>query len=480
MNNKYNIELRKDIKTPLYIQLYQALSKMIKDNILKGDEKLPPVRKLCSHLSVNQITVVSAYKKLEDSGLIYKIQGSGCYVSNMPSFDFDNSHFIKAALTDELYRKEDLLYERKESEEGIINFSSTSPSPDTFPLENIKDVINEALNTCGASSFGYHEGLGNTALRESIAEFYKTMKIKSDRLLIVSGAQQGIDIISKSIINKGDFVLTESPTYSGGIAIFKARGANIIDMEMTNTGPVLHEIEKIIQQYKPKLLYTIPDFQNPTGNSWSTEKRRHIINLADKYGFYILEDGYLNELDYFCKNNPSLYEIDNNERVIYIKSFSGFFLSGFRLGYMLLPQSIKHQVMLTKHLTDISSSGFLQTVMGLFIEKGYWSEHLKTIKEIYRERYMKILDKLEPLKKYSLSYNSPDGGLNFWVKADKKIDLNEIIMKLSKENILIAPGSIFYSTKINLKNYFRLSFASTGIKDIENGFDKINGIFRKL
>lgn len=474
-----DIYLDKDSSQHLYIQLFEKIRQMIMDGRIKSNEKLPPIRQLADKLGVNNSTIVNAYALLEKEGFVYKKIGSGTFVTSQ------HEEPIKDAILQKHPLDEDLrLMDRGQIQikENMISFASATPTSDLFPVEDFKVLLNEVLDRDKGDAFSYQESQGYYPLRESLVDYLEKYNIQTNpqNIQIISGAQQGIDVISKAFVNYRDTIIVESPTYTGAIGTFKSRGAKIVTVPILQDGIDLEILEESIQTHKPKLIYLMPNFQNPTGYSYSREKKLKVIELADKYNVLIVEDDYLSDLSFYSQDNTTLKSLDKNGSIIYIKSFSKIFMPGLRLGFLVIPQRISHQILAAKHTSDISTSGLNQRVFDLYLRKGIWKKHIKYMEQIYKERFdvMKsCLDKYMGDK--GLEYIVPQGGLNFWFALPKGYSSNQLYLEAAKNNILILPGSIFFTSQ-NESRFFRLSIASVYPKDIEIGIKNLASVIGKF
>ncbi|WIF94854.1 PLP-dependent aminotransferase family protein [Caminicella sporogenes] len=479
MINKYsNIKLSRDAKEHMYIQLFYAIKEMIEKEILKSNEKLPPIRKLADLLNVNNVTVVKAYDLLEKNKYVYKRVGSGTFVLPQQNLDREIENFEK--FEDEIY--EDLrLMDRGQIQisDDMINFASATPTPQLFPIDDFKNVLNEVLDRDKGFAFGYQDSKGFYPLRESIVEYLKFYKIitSTDNIQIISGAQQGIDVVAKVLLNYGDTIIVESPTYTGAIASFKTRGTKIVEVPIKKDGIDLEKLELYIKEYKPKAIYTMPNFQNPTGYSHSLIKKKKLLEIVKKNNLIIIEDDYLSDLNFYTDDNFTLKSMDNDENVIYIKSFSKIFMPGLRLGFLVVPLRFKNEIIAAKHTSDISTSSLIQRAFDLYLRKGIWKKHIKYMKKVYKERFDVMIEKLEELPN-EISYEKPKGGINFWIDLPNKISVNEFYRDAIKEKIVFVPGSIFYPSKTN-SNSLRLSIASVYPEEIKRGMDIFNNLLKK-
>lgn len=481
-----SIKLNKDEKTALYVQLFEKLKGMIEEGVLYPDYRLPSVRQLAEALGVNQVTVVTAYKQLEKEGFVCSKAGSGTYVQNILPLLNSRNQRDNNLILDELYQQDDLSLISNGQiniDDNAINFASATPTSDLFPVEDFKLVLNEVLERDKGNAFGYQDSQGFYPFRESMFRLL-SKKISAgspENIQIISGAQQGIDIISKAFLRQGDYVITESPTYTGAIAVFKSRGAEIADVEVNEDGPNLNILEYNLKKYKPKLIYTIPSFQNPTGYSYSNYKRSEILKLAEKYNAYIIEDDYVSDLDFEGRNYIPLKAMDKFNRVIYIKSFSKIFMPGLRLGFMIAPPGLQGSILEAKHTTDISTSGLIQRAFDLYVRKGHWDNHFNFMYEIYRERYLQIIKSLDENLPHSVTYTKPGGGLNIWLKLPYGFSVSNLLKHTSSNGVVFAPGKIFYSgnSPLNIDS-MRLSFAAVYTDQIAPGIQKLCGIIDSL
>lgn len=469
MSKTAPIHLDREMDTPLYLQLAWQLKSLIKEGVFRPEEKLPPIRVLASQMKVNSITVVNAYKQLEKEGLAYSRMGSGTYVS--PS-DVDEPVTYTYMETDDLR-----MMERGQiSLRGdTINFASTTPASDLFPVRDFKGLINKVLDRDKGEVFAYHQVQGFQPLRQSICKYLEKYSVYTtvDSIQVVSGAQQGIDIISKALIEFGDYIFVESPTYRGAIEAFKSRGARIIGITMEEDGMNLEELEHKISVYNPKFIYTMPNFQNPTGYSYSTEKKKGLLEIAANRNTYIVEDDFLSELSYREKPSLPLKACKHSENVVYIKSFSKIFMPGLRLGFMHVPEPLWNRVLSAKHTTDISTSGLIQRTFDLYLREGLWMRHIEDMGKRYKERYELFMEMLKIRIPRRIHYKDPCGGLHVWFQLPENYSDEKLYAKCLKRGVLITPGSLFFAGNSS-GNHYRMSFASVNSADITKGL-KIMG-----
>lgn len=449
---------------PKYVQIANRIRKLIDNKDISDGEKLPTIRELADILEVNNVTIVNAYKKLKSDGYAFQKVGSGTYAKRKELtslFNREYSKIFKNMLPEEL--------------EKIIDFTGETNTEVYFPINEFKSVINKVLDRDGANALIIKELLGYEKLRETINKSFWNNKLDLDNILIVSGAQQGIDIASKAIVNINDNVIVEKPTYGGALSVFKWRRANIFEIEIKEDGVDLDEFEEILKKNKISCFYTMSYFQNPTGISYSREKKLKLLELSKKYDFYIIEDDYLSELIY--DNNiihEPLKKLDKYERVIYIKSFSKIFLPGIRLGYMVTPASFNEIIQSSKINTDITTSSLMQRALELYISEGFWKEHIAYQCREYKKKYKLIKSLIEDELLDKVTYIDPKGGLYFYIKLkDKSITSKELFYKLKRRNVFITPGVIFYRDSKNGDYFFRIGFSQVSKDKIIKGIGLI-------
>lgn len=478
MKNFVSIQLDKGDSLPLYQQLYQQLAVLIEHDKLEDNEKLPPIRKLANILAVNTVTIVNAYKLLEKNNLAYSKVGSGTFVKKNTSAISD---ILEKDVTEyDIPELKMMDHGQVQINEDAINFASAIPAPELFPVDDFKNILNEVLERDRGNAFGYQESQGFLPLRESICCYLGQNGIITgpDNIQIISGAQQGIDIITKTLVDFGDYVITESPTYTGAIAALKSRGANIISVEMDPDGISIEKLENAVRTYHPKLIYTTPNFQNPTGYCYSNEKKKALLEMAENNNLYIIEDDSFTELSYDEIERYPLKALDKAQRVIYIKSFSKIFMPGLRVAFLVSPENVIPDLVTAKHISDVSTSGFIQRAFDMYLRKDLWKKHIILMMKVYKERYFVMLEAMKKSFPEEISYQEPGGGLTFWVRLPEGYSSNLFYRQCLENDIIITPGSLFYPDNRDI-NYFRLSFAALYPQDIERGIAELSRCYLK-
>lgn len=453
----------KDNDIPKYIQVANYIKSLIDKRKIKEGDKLPTIRELSKKIGVNNVTIVSAYNKLKSEGYAYQKVGSGSYAKRKEvasNFRKEYSNALKKISMGDLT--------------DIIDFTGETTGEVLFPIDDLKGIINEVLERDGANALLSDNRNGYTNLIYTINKVFWNNKLNDEDIIIISGAQQGIDIASKGILNINDNIIVEKPTYVGALSVFKWRKVNLFEVPIDEDGINLNKFEKILQKNEIKCFYTMSYFQNPTGVSYSIEKKKRILDLAEIYDFYIIEDDYLSELIYENSLEYVPFKwLDKNDRVIYIKSFSKIFLPGIRLGYLVAPEVFSETLQNSKHNTDITTSSLMQRALELYISSNKWKKNIKNLNDEYIKRYTHLKTILDSEFKDMLTYNDPKGGLNFYItlKDEFKINTKELFIKLKKKNVYITPGAMFFTSQNDGQDSFRIAFYQTDKEKIEKGME---------
>lgn len=460
-----SIQFDDNNEQPKYMQLFFQIKDKIVSGELENGFRLPSVRSLAGELEINPATVVAAYKELEVNRYVNVKKGSGYYVN------IDREKDAKVSPI------------RQDDSVDYINFAGATPNPRIFPTDTFKDCINQVIDRDRGYAFGYQDINGYRELRESLSihlKKYNSIGTSSDKIQVVSGSQQGIDLVGKTLISPGDYVLTETPTYYGAVDAFSSRGGRIVGVKMESDGVDLLDLERKVRICKPRFMYVMTQYQNPTSVSYSKDKLQGLLELAEKYSFLIVEDDSMSEISFDKAERSTLKALDTKDRVIYIKSFSKLLMPGLRVGCLVLPADLMEGFARTKQSTDISSSGLIQRALDLYLRSGKWDEHINYMGEIYNGKYEVMLDKLNNLKKLGISFTEPGGGLYFWIKLPSKISSLQLSVECKKRGLLLLPSPAFFPNDNKLKdNFVRLSFASAEVKEIKDGMDILQDVIMK-
>jgi len=328
--------------------------------------------------------------------------------------------------------------------------------------------------------FGHIPIQGYEPLRKTITQMLDAdgIKCQPDEMVILSGSQQGLYLTARVMIEPGDYVIIQSPTYLGAIQVFQALGARVLSLPQREDFP-LEILEDYLARYRPKLLYCIPTFRNPNGNVINTEERKKLIQLAARYRLVILEDDPYSNFYYECSPPTSLKALDNYGGVIYLSTFSKILMPGLRLGYMVAHPSLINRIILEKQYVDLHSNNISQWLLDLFIKEGYLAKHLTKMRGIYKKRRNVMADALNQGLKSKLSYHIPQGGFYIWCRIHENIPSKRLLQEALKMGVSFVPGEAFYATPGEDKE-FRLCFSQHNEKVLLEGISRLEKALGKL
>lgn len=363
----------------------------------------------------------------------------------------------------------------------VISFAGGLPAPELFPVEQMKEVAVKVLEENGMQALQYATTEGYLPLREKIAQ-RMNMKFQTsvtyENILITSGSQQGLDMSGKILINKGDRVLCERPTYLGALNAFRAYEPEFIEMETDDEGVVPENLEKILESTDNiKLIYVIPDFQNPTGRTWTAERRKKFMEIVDKHEIPVLEDNPYGELRFDGDMLPSIKSFDKKGLVIYLGTFSKTFCPGLRIGWLAADTEILAKYELVKQGVDLHTSTISQREISKFMEMFDFDSHVEGLKRVYRKRRDVIVSVMREKFPKGISFTCPEGGLFAWVELPPHVNAREVLVKCLENNVAFVPGGAFYAKSVR-ENTFRLNYSNMPEERIAEGISRLSEVLK--
>ena len=364
----------------------------------------------------------------------------------------------------------------------VISFAGGLPAPELFPIEEMKEISRIVLEESGTQALQYSTTEGFQPLREQIARRMNSKNktnVTKDDILITNGSQQGLDFAGRVFLNEGDVVLCESPSYLGAINAFKSYGSKFIEVPTDKDGMIMEELEKILEVTENvKMIYVIPDFQNPTGITWTLERRKKFIEIISKYEIPVLEDNPYGELRFKGESLPSLKSMDKKGLVIFLGTFSKILCPGYRLGWTCASQNILKKFIFVKQVADLQASSISQIEVSKFIDLYNLDNHVKKINEVYARRRDLMLETMKEEFPEGVEYTYPDGGLFIWVELPKHLDSRIIMKDCLANNVAYVPGWSFFPNG-GTENCFRLNYSNMSDDRIVEGIKRIGLVLRK-
>lgn len=362
-----------------------------------------------------------------------------------------------------------------------ISFAGGLPDPAIFPYAAVEAASLRAIRESGRHALQYSPTEGDPFLKEQLIKFTKRQgeDVSAENMLIVASSQQAIDLLSKIFIDPGDPIIVERPTYVGTLQAFKAFDADFHGVELDANGVDLEQLEQTVIRLvdsgrKPKFVYIIPDFQNPSGITLSLERRRDLLAIASKYDLTIIEDSPYRELRFEGDLLPSLYSLDREGRVIQMKTFSKIFCPGFRLGWINAPAEVIDKLVMAKQGTDLCTAAYSSTIAAYLIQDGYLEKQIEISKTLYRRKAAVMLESLEKFmpKLDGLWWSKPDGGMFMWVHLPEGMEANNMIQDAINLKVAFVIGSCFFHDGSG-RNTMRLNYSYPTEEQIIEGVRRL-------
>ncbi|HEX6289889.1 MAG TPA: PLP-dependent aminotransferase family protein [Herpetosiphonaceae bacterium] len=464
------LQIERRSQRPLYLQLVEQIQERIRSGALPAGSRLPPIRQIATELGLTRLTVHNAYAELQADGWIESFVGRGSYVAERPG--------VKAQMRPSpvlppvpLLRPGALAeIMRLSHQPEMISFAQAAPALETFPAREFGRMIQHVIAQEGAAIFDYGVSQGEMALREQLAIYLldRSIQVSAEQLLVVAGAQQGMDIVLRALLNPGDTILVEQPTYLGMIERMQVQGLKLVAVPIDEQGIRPDALETAITQHQPRLLYTIPTFHNPTGICMSAERQEVLLDIAQRHALPILEDDIYGPLSYDGPAPLPLKARDTTGLVIYLTSFSKVLMPGLRIGLLVATPPLLEALVAVKRLSDMHSPQLTQRALSEYLERGHFAAHLRATKALYRERRDAMAVSLQRYFPADVTWNIPGGGLCFWVGLPPGLRSTELYEEAIDHGVAFAPGQVFFPDP-SVQGYMRLSFAACPPEAIDRG-----------
>jgi len=364
----------------------------------------------------------------------------------------------------------------------IISFAGGLPAPELFPTKDMEEVCRKVLQEDGRAALQYSATDGYLPLREKIAKRSEKLGFKCEAkdILITAGSQQGLDFSAKIFINEGDVIICESPSYLGALSAFRAYQPKFVEIDMDEDGMIIEDLEKALAKYpETKFIYTIPDFQNPTGRTMSIERRKRLMELATQYNIPVVEDNPYGELRFEGEIMPSLKTFDTNNLVILLGTFSKILAPGMRLGWVIASPEILQKYNVAKQGADLQCSTIAQREVNTYMDMFDIEEHIKKIIKVYGERRKLMLETIKKEFPANTTYTNPAGGLFAWATFPKEIDAAVLLKKALEQKVAFVPGEPFYPNGGNA-NHCRLNYSCMPEDRIVEGITRLGRVLKSM
>ena len=364
---------------------------------------------------------------------------------------------------------------------SIISFAGGLPNRDLFPVENIQTATNKVFEIAGPDVLQYSNSEGYKGLREMIAKRYKSfysLDVPIKNILITNGSQQGLDLLGKIFLNEGDSVAIEEPGYLGAIQAFGVYKADFLPVSVSEVGMDVAALKIVLETNSPKMLYSVPNFQNPSGITYTNENRQEVAEAVKGSGVYLVEDNPYAELRFTGSNKKSFMELIPDQTIL-LGTVSKTIVPSFRLGWIVAPDNVMEKLLVAKQAADLHTNYFCQRIVDQFLNDYSLDEHIEKIKTLYSSKKEIMVDAINKYFPEGINFTDPEGGMFLWVTLPEGISSMKLFDKAIKNNVAFVPGDPFYTNKKDV-NTFRLNFTNSDEETIEKGIKILADCIREI
>ena len=481
------LQIDSDSAVPVYRQIAEGVRSAALDGTLPPGHRLPPTRDLARELGVNRQTVVAAYEHLASEGLVHSHTGKGTFLIDAeraaPARDAAGTEGWLASFSRAVEGPNvgGLLsvYQTANASEGI-SFAGSYPSRELMPVEAFGHAVAATLRDGGHEALSYGPTAGHPPLRELLASRMRGQgsQIDPENILITNGAQQAIELVFHTFLERGDAVIIEQPTYTGALSVLASIGARVHAVPVDEGGMRLDLLEIELERHRPRLMYVQPSFHNPTTGVMDEERRRKLLALAARSRCIVVEDDWAEGLRFEGHEVPRLHALDGGRHVIYLSTFSKKLLPGLRVGWIAAPDSVTERLLRLKQIRDCGTSPLLQAALHAFLREGGLERHLAGVLPANRDKRDCMLQALERHFPDEVSWTRPEGGLFVWVTLPRGIDGPELFLAAQQRGVRYSSGELFHSN-LEGSHTFRLTYSTATKSQIESGVEILGRLIRE-
>jgi DNA-binding transcriptional MocR family regulator len=375
----------------------------------------------------------------------------------------------------------------------VIRLATGIPSPELYPVDDIRAIFDEALDNAGQTLLQHTPIEGLPQLRDELARWMERssagagapVNVDPSQIVVVAGSQQGLYLLARTLIEPGDLVAVESPTYLGAAQVFRAAGARLMTIPVDSDGMQVDLLQELLPRRRPKLIYTLPTFQNPSGSVMAMGRRLRLLDLAARYQIPVIEDDPYGALRYDGRSLPTLAAIDQTEgraNVIYLSTVSKMLFPGFRIGWVAAPKPVIERVTLMKQLVDLDTNALAQWAVWSFFERRLLDAHLERVNRVYPRRRDLMLEAIARHCGDLLHANRPSGGIYLWCRLNEGIRVRDLLPEAAREGVIFAPGESFHVDAASGRGRFdiRLNFTLPTEPEIDEGIRRLGIALNRL
>lgn len=468
------LQINRDDTRAIYLQIASQIRNQISVGRLPPGTRLPSVRNVAKQLHINRLTVHNAYSELQADGWVESTVGRGTYVLEHAQ----PLHLLSSLNSDGMPDSVLADFQPIKQIPTLRSLASTEPDPALAPIDEFWGSL-MALRREANPLLSYEVSQGDPSLRVELTKLLMERGVQAmpDEIMVTAGAMQGLSLTARALLNEGDVVLVEEPTYLGIIHLLRTLKAQIVTVPMLTDGPDMEVMEAVLKKNNVRFFYTVSSFQNPTGYSMSVEKRRALIRMARRYDFHIVEDDNMGALAYDAPAPLALKSFDVDDRVIYVSSISKSLMPGLRVGWVVAPKEI-HRLLIQQRLADdLYGPPFVQKALANFLQTGRLKVHLRRVMPIYKTRRDAMIRALAHHMPEGVTWTYPEGGFCNWLTLPND-NMMTIYRLALHRGIAFTPGSAFVASHIN-NRHLRLCFSTQPAEELEPIISLLAGIIRE-
>jgi 2-aminoadipate transaminase len=478
-------------RVPLSRQIQLHVQRLIGQRLLAPGVKLPATRELARELGVNRTTVALAYDELVAAGWARAHVGQGTFVADQvpaateeprptaPRFDW-TGFLSKSAQVIASDARRLSHSQGPRPGPGAISFAGGMPDSSLFPTDAFRRVLNRVIRDEGRELLQYYPARGYPPLREYLAGYLLRfgLEVRPEEILIVNGSQQGFDLVARTLLDPGDFVAIEQPSYPRAMRVFRAYGAQLLPVPMAAGGLQVEYLERVLERQSPKLVYCQPSAHNPTGLSMSAGARQRLLDLAGRHRLPIVEDGFDGTLFYGERPPAPLKALDVAGLVIYIGTFSKILFPGLRLGWMIAPPELIERLEMAKDLADIHTSPILQAAVFHFCRQRLLDRHQSRVLRESTRRRNALLAALARRMPPGVIWTESQGGFSLLVTLAEGMDATSLLERAVERGVVFTPGNAFFADGGGERT-LRLTFSAIPVNQIDEGVKRLADTIRE-
>lgn len=439
--------------------------------MLKEGEQLPSVRQLAKELGVALVTVQKAYQLLQQKGYVESFQGRGIFVKRRAPVALISTDTKWQMLVHDYVPRAQSLAISQPLRNIRYNLATACLHRELFDMDWICETTVRVVQQQPHVLSQYSSANGDIEFRNAVSQYLRAMFVPPEHILATSGAQQGIELVAKTFVGPNDVVLMEAPTYPGSIDVFKARGAQIIPIPVEQDGIDTKTLLKVCDQYRPKLLYTNPTFQNPTGTTLSIKKRQELVDMAESYHFLILEDDPWSELYFDAPPPPPIKSFDKFGHVIYLKGFSKFLSPACRIGALIAEGRLLEKLIAAKSISDLGSPLLTQKIIASLLQSEQLDPFLKRLRHQLKQQAKRCHDLLHQ-QLPTLTFRQADGGSTLWLTLPHQVDPALLLEQAHLHQLSFLPGNACFPIHMPTQ-HIRISFAGLPPAELQQAIERL-------